>query len=83
VETASGGHIRVQTIETTSFETTSLDTTLIWDLLVCDSFVWDHIRCATKGKFGHLPPTRKFQNTAWQFWHLQKLSKNKDGILYS
>jgi len=34
------------------------------------------------GHLGHLPP-RNFQNIAQQFWHLQKLSKNKDEILYS
>jgi len=35
-----------------------------------------------EGNLWHLPP-QKFQNTALQFWHLQKLSKNKDEVLYS
>ena len=37
-------------------------------------------RSATSG--GHFPP-QNCQNIAKQFWHLQKLSKNKDEILYS
>jgi len=33
------------------------------------------------GHLGHLPP-RNFQNIPQQFRHVQKLSKNKDEILY-
>ena len=36
-----------------------------------------------RGGIWSICPSRNFQNIAKQFWHLQKLSKNKDEILYS
>jgi len=48
-------------------------------------WLWQHSHPGAQpgGAFGAICPPRNFQNIAQQFWNLQKLSKNKDEILYS
>jgi len=45
----------------------------------------DGCSSATRGGgiWGICPPSRNYQHTAKQFLHVQKLSKNKDEILYA